>query len=288
MNMENVENYLENNKNLINSTLHHYLEESRQSSILFASISYSIFSGGKRLRPILLCAVYESIHGSIQEPCLLAGSALEFIHTYSLIHDDLPSMDNSDTRRGKATTHKIYGDDIALLAGDALLTEAFHLLTSDHTKKLLTPETCTNLVFELARLSGIAGMVEGQAFEMMQDSQNLTEETLQYIIDHKTAALFNAALRMGGIVAGISKEEQNILGQSGRLFGHAFQLADDLLDIDIDQKTINFVHVVGKERTIELIHQKMEESLDLLQKLSFNPQVLESIYTYFWKYKFIN
>jgi len=172
------------------------------------------------------------------------------------------------------------------LAGDALLTEAFHLLTSNHAKSILSAEVSTNLVFELARFSGIAGMVEGQAFEVVQESQNLKEETLHYIIDHKTAALFNAGMRMGGIVAGIEKESQDLLGQSGRLFGQAFQLADDLADVNTDKNVTNFVHLAGKEKTIHLINQKMEESLALLKKLTFDTSHLTSIFTYFWKNKF--
>jgi geranylgeranyl diphosphate synthase type II len=286
MNFDTIEKYLENQRQLIDSSLHHYLEESRQTSILFASISYSIFSGGKRLRPILLSAIYESVHGKINEPCLVAACALEFIHTYSLIHDDLPCMDNSDTRRGKPTTHKLYGEDVALLAGDALLTEAFHLLSSDHNKQLYTPETCCSLVYELSKLSGIAGMVEGQAFETMQDTSTLKKETLHYIIDHKTAALFDAALRMGAIVSGLSKEEQNILGQTGRLFGLAFQMDDDLSDFETDKKDINYVHIVGKYKTIQTIHQTMEECLQHLKDLSFDSTLLHNILTYFWKKSF--
>jgi geranylgeranyl diphosphate synthase, type II len=287
MNIEFIEKYLENQKQLIDSSLHHYLEESRQTSILFASLSYSIFSGGKRIRPILLASVYESVHGSINEPCLLAGCALEFIHTYSLIHDDLPCMDNSSTRRGKPTTHKLYGEDVALLAGDALLTEAFHLLTSNHGKQLFTPETTCSLVFELSKLSGIAGMVEGQAFEVMQEPQTIKEETLHYIIDHKTAALFDASLRMGAIVSDLSKEEQKNLGQAGRLFGHAFQLADDLHDFDSDKKEINFVNLVGKEATISLLNQNMEQCIKLVETVSFDSTLLQDIFNYFWKKSFI-
>lgn len=283
MNIDTVEKYLENQKQLIDSSLHHFLEESKQTSILFASISYSIFSGGKRLRPILLSAIYESVHGKIDEPCLVAACALEFIHTYSLIHDDLPCMDNSDTRRGKPSTHKLYGEDVALLTGDALLTEAFHLLTSKDIQQLYTPETCCSLVYELSKLSGIAGMVEGQAFEIMQDPGTIQKETLHYIIDHKTAALFDASLRMGGIVSVLNEEEQNLLGQIGRLFGLAFQLADDLSDFDTDKKEINYVNIVGKEKTIEIIHQTMEECLQLVGHLSFNTTLLQNILSYFWK-----
>jgi geranylgeranyl diphosphate synthase type II len=288
MNIEAIEKYLENQKQMIDSSLHHYLEESRQTSILFASLSYSIFSGGKRIRPILLSSVYESVHGSITEPCLIASCALEFVHTYSLIHDDLPCMDNSDTRRGKPTTHMLYGEDVALLAGDALLTEAFHLLTSDHGKKQFTPETCCSLVYELSKLSGIAGMVEGQAFEVMQDPQTIKTETLNYIIDHKTAALFDASLRMGGIVSGLSIEDQKTLGQAGRLFGHAFQLADDLHDFDTDKKEINYVNLAGKEPTISLLNQTMEQCIKLVETLSFNTSFIKDIFTYFWKKSFIS
>jgi geranylgeranyl diphosphate synthase, type II len=286
MNLESIEKYLENQKNLIDSSLHHYLEESRQTSILFASISYSIFSGGKRIRPILLSSVYQSVHGSINESSLLPGCALEFIHTYSLVHDDLPCMDNSDTRRGKATTHKLYGEDVALLAGDALLTEAFYLLTGEEANRLFSPETCCSLIHELSKLSGIAGMVEGQAFEVTAEPQTINEETLRYIIDHKTAALFDASLRMGAIVSGLGIEEQNILGQIGRLFGHAFQLADDLNDYNTDKQETNYVNLVGKETTISVINTTMETCVTLLKTLSFETILLQDILTYYWKKSF--
>lgn len=286
MNQESIEKYLEEQKQLIDSSLHHYLEESRQTSILFASMSYSIFSGGKRLRPILLATVYKSVQGTINESCLLPGCALEFIHTYSLIHDDLPCMDNSDTRRGKATTHKIYGEDVALLAGDALLTEAFHLLSNKEAKRLFSPETCFSLIHELSKLSGITGMVEGQAFEVMQTPKSIKEETLHYIIDHKTAALFDASLRMGAIVGDLPKEEQDALGQIGRMFGLAFQLADDLHDFGTDKQEINYVNLKGKEATIKLVNSTMEKCLSLLRTLSFDTSLLTDILSYFWEHSF--
>lgn len=286
MNPEKIEEYLEKQKNLVDSKLHHYLEETRQTSILFASLSYSIFTGGKRIRPILLSSVYESIHGSSDESCLLAGCALEFIHTYSLIHDDLPSMDNSDTRRGKPSTHKLYGEDVALLAGDALLTEAFHLLAGQEASMLLSSDTRCSLINELSKLSGIAGMVEGQAFEVMQETQNMNQETLHYIIDHKTGALFDASFRMGGIISHLSNEDQDMLGNTGRLFGFAFQLADDLHDYETDKQDINYVNLMGKEETIKLIDKTMELCLSNLRSLSFPTTLMQEILTYFWKKSF--
>lgn len=287
MNQSSIEEYLNNQRKLIDSSIQHFLEETRQTSMLFTAISYSIFSGGKRIRPILVTSVYEMVHGKINESCIIPACALEFIHTYSLIHDDLPCMDNSDTRRGKPSTHKLYGEDIALLAGDALLTEAFYLLTCERARQLYSPETGISLIYELSKLSGIAGMVEGQAFEMMQDSTSIKEETIHYIIDLKTAALFDASLRIGGISAGLNKEEQNKLGSIGRLFGFAFQLADDLHDYLSENQEINYVKLMGKEHTINLLNKTMEECINFTKALSFNSNLLQEIWFHFWKKEFL-
>jgi geranylgeranyl diphosphate synthase type II len=195
-------------------------------------------------------------------------------------------MDNSDTRRGKSTTHKLYGEDIALLAGDALLTEAFHILASEEARSFFSPEIQCSLIFELSRLSGIGGMVEGQAFEISYEPKTINQETLTYIIDHKTAALFDASLRMGAIVAGLNKEGQDSLGFIGRLFGQAFQLADDLADFSSDPDGINYVNLVGAEPTKSLIDSTMEKCLEQLTLLPFSTILLQDILRFFWKTSF--
>lgn len=286
MNLDKIFEYLEDKRNRVDSALKQYLESIKQSSILYASISYSLFSGGKRIRPILLIAVYESIKKSMDNCIFIPACALEFIHTYSLIHDDLPCMDNSDTRRGKPTTHKLYGEDVALLAGDALLTQAFSLLSGKESHQFFSDDIICSLIQELSSRSGIEGMVEGQAFEIMQDKQSMKEETIDYIIEHKTSALFSASMKMGGIAANADKETLETLSLIGKNFGHAFQLADDLHDYQIDKKEINVVDFLGKEKTLSLLQTAMKNTYDLIKTLSFDTEIIQHIFKYFQEKEF--
>jgi len=286
MNLDIISAYLEDKRNRVDSALNQYLEPIKQSSILYASISYSLFSGGKRIRPILMIAVYESIKKSIDNSIFIPACALEFVHSYSLIHDDMPCMDNSDLRRGKPTTHKLYGQDIALLAGDALLTQAFSLLSGDAAQSFFSHETICSLVKELSVRSGIEGMVEGQAFEIMQEKQNIQEETIHYIIDHKTSALFSAALKMGGIASGASAETVETLHKIGQYFGQAFQMADDLHDHQVDSKEINMVNLLGKEKTMTLLDLAMKDTFEQINMLPFDAEILRNIILYFQEKEF--
>ncbi len=247
---------IQNKKDQIEQALTQCIEPLKKKSSLYASIAYSIFSGGKRIRPLFLLSAYETMSGGKPiEPALIPACALELIHSYSLIHDDLPCMDNSDKRRGKATNHIIYGEDIALLAGDALLTYAFMLLSGKECKKYLDNEQMVQLVHCLSYHSGINGMVEGQAFELIQE--DLKMENIHYIDEHKTAALFSASFIMGGIVAKVNFEHLDRLGSLGRSFGHAFQIADDISDFDPSSNESNIVKLLGKEKSIELYQQHM-------------------------------
>ncbi len=196
------------------------------------SMRYSLFVGGKRIRPILCLAAAESVSDSsdIHERLYPICSALECIHTYSLIHDDLPAMDNDDLRRGKPTNHTIYGEAGAILAGDALLTWAFDLL-SDQTNSSLSPDSRLEIIQVIARAAGSFGMVGGQALDIENENTNFPFSTLETIHKNKTGALITASVVSGAIGAGANKQQLQHLKDYGYNIGLAFQIVDDLLDI---------------------------------------------------------
>jgi len=277
---EELKNYIEEKIELINKALNEYLARIKENSILYAAISYSLFPGGKRLRPILLLATYESIKGEIDEIAIIPACAIELIHTYSLIHDDLPMMDNSNTRRGKPTTHKVYGEDIALLSGDALLTYAFYLLSLQNVEKIIEPEISIKLIQKLSEASGIMGLVEGQAFEAFQEKDNIDEGTILYIHEHKTAALFGASLAMPGILTKVEEEVTNSLYRAGKNFGIAYQIADDIKDCETCKSEINYAKVFGKEKSLEKLSYYLDESISVLKRLPFNTSRLIEIFSH--------
>ncbi len=198
---------------------------------LHSAMRHSLFSGGKRLRPILVLAAAEACAG--RSPMVMpAACALECIHTYSLIHDDLPAMDNDDLRRGRPTCHKVYGEAAAVLAGDALLTLAFELMTKVKLPaKAKKPERLSEAIAVLARAAGQAGMVGGQMADLEAESQAVELPMLQYIHTHKTGCLIQAALLVGAGLAGASRAQRQALSRYGETLGLAFQITDDILNI---------------------------------------------------------
>ena len=194
---------------------------------LRASMEYSLMAGGKRLRPILLMAAADAV-GADGTKFLSVACALEMIHTYSLIHDDLPAMDDDALRRGKATNHVVYGDGIAILAGDALLTLAFTVILR---QKDVPAETLLRVVDEISRAAGAEGMVGGQALDLEAENRQITMEELRSVHRGKTGALFCAALRSGAILAGATEEQLAALTSYADHFGLAFQITDDILDV---------------------------------------------------------
>ena len=197
---------------------------------LHESMRYSLLAGGKRIRPILTIAASEAI-GSAAPGLMPVACSLEFIHTYSLIHDDLPSMDNDDFRRGKPTNHKVYGEAMAILAGDALLTMAFDLISRPDLMKGCDPMRQVRLVQELAYGSGNGGMVGGQVFDIQAENKDIDLPALQNIHKHKTGMLIRAAVRMGAIAAGATDRQLDDLNGYAEDIGLAFQIADDVLHV---------------------------------------------------------
>ena len=198
------------------------------------SMEYSLMAGGKRLRPVLLMAAADAV-GKDGAAFLTTGCAIEMIHTYSLIHDDLPAMDNDDYRRGKPTNHKVFGDGIAVLAGDALLTLAFEVMLRQEGA---APETLVTVVSEMSRAAGPYGMVGGQVLDLEGEGRRLDLAALRKIHMGKTGALFCAAIRSGAILAGAKEEELAALTLYAERFGLAFQITDDILDVTGDEAAI--------------------------------------------------
>jgi geranylgeranyl diphosphate synthase type II len=210
--------------------------EERMPQRLHKAMRYSIFAGGKRIRPVLMLAACDAVGGE-SEMALPAACAMEMIHTYSLIHDDLPAMDDDDLRRGRPTSHKVFGEANAILAGDALLTEAFSLLSDPLTDFELAPAVQLRVANIIAKAAGSAGMVGGQLVDMESEGADIEIDLpmLEYIHTHKTGALIKAAIEAGALIGGAGQQEFKALSRYGELAGLAFQIADDILDVIGDQ-----------------------------------------------------
>ncbi|HEY6012186.1 MAG TPA: farnesyl diphosphate synthase [Nitrospirota bacterium] len=201
------------------------------------AMRYSLFAGGKRVRPILAIAAAEALGANTAGLLPIAGS-LELIHTYSLIHDDLPAMDDDDLRRGRPTCHKVYGEAIAILAGDGLLNKAFEVLSDPRRLKAVSANRLLAIIREISTASGAFGMVGGQVVDMESEGTEVDFPTLEYIHTHKTGALIRASIRTGALYAKAGKRQFAALTRYGEMVGLAFQIADDILDITGNQEEI--------------------------------------------------
>ncbi len=204
---------------------------------LHQAMRYSVFAGGKRLRPVLMIAAAEAVGGNAKQ-VLHAACAMEMIHTYSLVHDDLPAMDDDDFRRGRPTNHKVYGEATAILAGDALLTEAFRLLADADANRDVPPATALQVLEIVARCAGSQGMVGGQVVDMESEGREVDFPTLEYIHTHKTGALILASAQVGALLGGGDDAQCAALTRFGGAAGLAFQIADDILDVVGDQSVL--------------------------------------------------
>ncbi|MCX5781271.1 MAG: polyprenyl synthetase family protein [Elusimicrobia bacterium] len=270
-----LKSYLTKKSKLVEKALKKYLP--KDNSLISRAMRYSVFAGGKRLRPILVILGAEICGSKNIADILPAATALEFIHTYSLIHDDLPSMDNDDLRRGKPTSHKKFGEATAILAGDALLTDAFRLMGNLGENKRLNKQRIIDSVLVLAKLAGYKGMIGGQMKDTIETNRwnkmnlNTAKKNLEFIHLNKTAALIQASLLIGATLFNASKKQLNALNQFGRYVGLAFQAVDDILDITADKK------LLGK-RGSDLENNKLtypslyglEESQNKAKKLIIN------------------
>ncbi|MCC5664341.1 polyprenyl synthetase family protein [Nostoc sp. CHAB 5784] len=235
---------------------------------IYEAMRYSLLAGGKRVRPILCLATCEMIGGTI-EMAMPTACAVEMIHTMSLIHDDLPAMDNDDYRRGKLTNHKVYGEDVAILAGDGLLALAFEFVAIE-TPQSVKRELVLQVIARLGRALGAAGLVGGQVVDLESEGKSdISLETLNFIHQHKTAALLEACVVCGGIIAGASPEDVQRLTRYAQNIGLAFQIIDDILDITSTQEQLG--KTAGKDQKAQKVTYPslwgLEESRSKAQEL---------------------
>jgi len=230
--------YVQERRRLVDAALDGFLpsEDTRPASV-HRAMRYSVLAGGKRLRPILVIAGAEVV-GASASAVMPTACAMELIHTYSLIHDDLPAMDDDDYRRGRLTNHKVFGDAIAILAGDALLTYAFQLVAQNATVPGVDPKVVCDVVAEIAEAAGTVGMVGGQVVDIESEGKTITAEELEYIHVHKTAALLRASLSVGARLGGADAAALAAVAEAGQSLGLAFQIVDDILDVEGSLETL--------------------------------------------------
>ena len=255
----NLKAYLKSHQQEIDHALDRYLPKATvKPATLHKAMRYSLFAGGKRLRPILCLAAAEACRGSIRNTLPLA-CALECIHTYSLVHDDLPSMDDDDFRRGRPTCHKVFGDGVAVLAGDALLTVAFEIVSKARPAPRYDMAT---LLREIAIAAGSQKLIAGQVADLEAEGRKASREELRYIHENKTAAILTASVRLGAMSANADSKKLSAITNFGRGLGLAFQIIDDILDVtqtsemlgksagkDIAAKKATYPAVIGLEKS---------------------------------------
>ncbi|HEX9820199.1 MAG TPA: farnesyl diphosphate synthase [Methylomirabilota bacterium] len=223
--------YVDTRRAMVDAALDRVLPpESAPPVTIHRAMRYSVLAPGKRLRPILVIAGAEAAGGRADD-VMDTACALELIHAYSLIHDDLPAMDDDDYRRGRFTNHKVFGEAVAILAGDALLTLAFRLIAGN-AARVAAPDVVGAVVAEVADAAGTGGMVGGQVVDIESEGKSIAPEMLDYIHLHKTASLIRAALRVGALLAGGRAELVDAISRAGEALGLAFQIVDDILDVE--------------------------------------------------------
>lgn len=249
--MMDLPQYLKERKATIDEALSSYLPKPKsRPGLLHRAIHYSLFAGGKRLRPILTLAACEAVGGK-SDDAMPAASAIELIHTYSLVHDDLPAIDGDDWRRGRPTSHKMFGEATAILVGDALLTAAFALLADRRRNRTILADVMLKVIHELGQAAGSQGMVGGQLMDIKSCGKSVEERIVYYIHTHKTAALIRASVRVGGLVGGAKARALSALTFYGEKIGLAFQIADDILDVEGSEDEMG--KRVGKDQAIRKV-----------------------------------
>lgn len=286
---EPVNDYLSRRASEINKWLECLVpSEDVEPRELHRAMRYSLLAGGKRLRPALVLASGEAF-GAAPDDLLPAACAIEMIHTYSLIHDDLPAMDNDDLRRGRPTCHKAFGEAVAILAGDALLTQAFRVLSADAPQRDAAKQV--RVVREIATAAGsIQGMIGGQMADIENEGKHVDAETLEYIHRSKTGALITAPVVVGGIIAGASEDSLGKLRAYGERIGLAFQIADDILDVtstseqlgktpgkDLAASKATYPSVHGIEASERRARELVDEAVAIISSLGPSTTVLREI-----------
>lgn len=282
-----IHSYLASKAALVEKKLEILIPERTVSySSLYTAARYSLLGAGKRLRPILTLATAETF-GAATDSALSAGCAFEMIHTYSLIHDDLPCMDNDDFRRGKLSSHKAFGEGHAVLTGDYLLTFAFEVITNDPN---LTAQQKVALINLIAKNSGCSGMIAGQVMDIQAEGKAIDIDQLQLIHQYKTGALINASILAGGIIADVSSSDYQSLHDFGSDIGLAFQIVDDILDVtaseakhgkttasDQTNHKTTYVTLLGIDGAQAKADMLYDRALSHLEKIECNTSILKAL-----------
>lgn len=276
--LDHLKNYLADKKAVVDQALEACLTEPEgPEGGLISSMKYSLFAGGKRLRPILCIAGAEAVGGR-QTDVLPVACALELIHTYSLIHDDLPVMDDDDLRRGKPTNHKVFGEATALLAGDGLLTEAFNLMTQAGPSRQIPPNALLNVMGLIARAAGYQGMIGGQLADIQSQGKPADLSLVKFIHTHKTGALITASVTSGAMLGAGNPLQIRAITAYGEKLGLAFQISDDILDIEGDSTImgkrvgadeqmgkVTYPAVLGLDKAKEIQSELVKEAIEQLK-----------------------
>ncbi len=282
--------WLETHSRSVDAALDRFLPKaSVRPATIHKAMRYSLFAGGKRMRPALVLAAAEACGGR-EVDALPAACAVECIHTYSLIHDDLPSMDNDDFRRGKPTNHKVFGEGIAVLAGDALLTQAFEIVAQSRARARYSHQ---DLVLELAKAGGSLQLIAGQVADLEGEGKDLSVPDLRYIHERKTSALLCASVRLGGMSANCTPTQLKALTAFGYNVGLAFQVIDDILDVtqsteklgktagkDVAAQKATYPRLVGLEKSRKIAAQLTRKAYDALDPFRGKARALDAIARY--------
>ena len=283
---------LKERANQVESLLKQYMpkEEGYQKTIIEA-MNYSLSAGGKRLRPILAIEACSIVGGNIEDVIPFAV-AIEMIHTYSLIHDDLPALDNDDLRRGKKTNHIVFGEDMAILAGDALLNYAFEVMLSNSIDKD-NPNKYLKAINEIAKTSGIYGMIGGQVVDIQSENKQISKERLDYIHNNKTAAIIVGCMRAGAIIGNATEEQLENITKYAKNIGLSFQIVDDILDIigdesklgkkvgsDIENQKSTYPSLIGLEESKKVAYELIKEAKNSIELIDSNSKFLNGLADY--------
>lgn len=269
-----MKDYLEKMQKKVEEKLLGYLEEINYPPVMKEGMNYALLNGGKRLRPILHYMTLELL-GENQSKGDAIAAAIEMIHSYSLVHDDLPALDNDDYRRGKLTTHKVYGEANGILIGDALLTYAFYI-TSTKTKDV-EAQKLVEILGLIGKYAGVEGMIGGQVVDIESEGKIVDLETLKYVHSHKTGRMIRLPIEAGAVIAGLQGEKKEALIKYADLIGLAFQIKDDLLDIegtfedigkpvgsDLKLEKSTYPAIFGIDKTRELLNEAISEAKNLI------------------------
>ena len=274
--MSDFQVYLKEKTDFFETELKKELKELSYPETIAKGMEYATLNGGKRLRPFLLFITLELLNQNIEKG-IKSAIALEMIHSYSLVHDDLPALDNDDYRRGKLTTHKVFGEAEGILIGDSLLTYAFYVL-SQKNLKFLSSEQIVKIISKTSEYAGINGMIGGQMIDIESENKKIDLETLKYIHSHKTGKLIKLPIEIACIIANVEKDKREVLEEYADLIGLAFQVKDDILDVegtfedlgkpvgsDIDLHKATYPSILGMEESKKILNNTVEKAKQIIK-----------------------